>query len=185
MVVSEGFDVGQLGEVKDAFGHTSYSSSQTTVAQVVVNYLNSVGLATKGAARGNVPGTDQRHNMALASAVDLAEAYQVGQQAVLLAAQGESGYMATIWREPGPVYNVRYGKVPLAEVANSERQFPAAWIAPSGIDVTDDFVRYARPLLGDDMVSLPLIDGRLRMARLQPQYATQTLPRYVPQADRR
>jgi 6-phosphofructokinase len=185
VVVSEGFDVGQLGEVKDAFGHTSYSSSQTTVAQVLVNYLNTVGLQAKGAARGNVPGTDQRHNMALASTVDLDEAYKVGQQALLLAAQGEGGFMATIWREPGPVYNVRYGKVPLATVANSERRFPSQWIAPSGTDVTDDFVRYARPLLGDDMVSLPLIDGRLRMARLRPVYATQTLPRYVPQADRR
>ncbi len=52
VVVSEGFDVGSIGEVKDSFGHTSFSSSQTTVAQLVVNYLNKVGLAAKGAARG-------------------------------------------------------------------------------------------------------------------------------------
>ncbi len=54
--------------------------------------------------------------------------------------------MATLLREPGPVYNVRYDKVPLDEVANSERNFPANWITPDGTDVTDDFVRYARPL---------------------------------------
>ena len=56
------------------------------MAQIVVNYLNKVGLAAKGAARGNVPGTDQRHAMAYASTVDLDEAYRSGQMAALLAA---------------------------------------------------------------------------------------------------
>ena len=37
--------------------------------------------------------------------------------------------MSTILRNPGPIYSVRYDKVPLAEVANSERTFPAKWIA--------------------------------------------------------
>ncbi|HEV7226093.1 MAG TPA: diphosphate--fructose-6-phosphate 1-phosphotransferase, partial [Pirellulales bacterium] len=36
VVVSEGFDVGSLGEVKDSFGHVSFSASQSTVAQIVV-----------------------------------------------------------------------------------------------------------------------------------------------------
>ena len=92
--------------------------------------------------------------------------------------------MATILREPGPIYNVRYDKVPLPDVANSERTFPADWIAPSGCDVTDDFVRYARPLVGDDMIPLPMVDGRQRLTRFEPIYADQKLPKYVPQADR-
>jgi 6-phosphofructokinase 1 len=184
VVVSEGFDVGALGEVRDSFGHTMFSSSQLTVAQAVVNYLNKVGLASKGTARGNVPGTDQRHAMALASTVDLEEAYKSGQLAVLLAAKGESGYMSTILRNPGPIYDVRYDKVPLEKVAASERTFPAAWISKSGYDVTDEFVRYAKPLVGEDMLTMSLVDGRFRMTRFQPLYATQKLPKYVPQADR-
>jgi 6-phosphofructokinase 1 len=185
VVVSEGFDVGKLGEVRDAFGHVSFSSSQITVAQVVVNYLNQVGLAAKGAARGNVPGTDQRHSMAYASSVDLEEAFRVGQLAAELAASGQSGVMATILRNPGTLYSVRYDKVPLADVANSERTFPQTWIADGGVDVTDEFVRYARPLVGEDMISLPMIDGRQRLARLRPLFAPQKLPAYVPQADRK
>jgi 6-phosphofructokinase len=185
VVVSEGFDVGSLGEVKDAFGHTSFSSSQITVAQVIVNHLNRVGLAAKGAARGNVSGTDQRHAMAYASTVDLEEAYKSGQMAALLAARGESGYMSTILRNSGPVYSVRYDKVPLPEVANSERTFPKEWISESGFDVTDEFVRYAKPLVGDDMITLPMIDGRQRLTRFSPIYAKQTLPAYTPQADRK
>jgi len=185
VVISEGFDVGSLGEVRDAFGHTAFGSSRATVAQIVVNYLNEVGLAAKGAARGNVSGTDQRHSMAYASVVDLDEAYCVGQKAAELAAAGQSGFMATILREPGMIYNVRYDKVPLAEVANSERRFPAEWITPDGIDVTDEFIRYARPLVGNEMVNLPLVDGRQRMTRFAPQYAEKKLPPYVPQADRK
>jgi len=185
VVVSEGLDIGDLGVLKDAFGHAQFSSSQMTVAQLVVNYLNQVGLATKGAARGNVPGTDQRHSMALASSVDLEEAYRSGQKAAMLAAQGESGYMATILRNSGPVYSVRYDRVPLAEVANSERTFPPEWILPSGVDVSDDFVRYARPLVGEDMISLPMVDGRQRLARLKPIYAKAKLEPYVPEGDRK
>jgi 6-phosphofructokinase 1 len=117
--------------------------------------------------------------------VDLDEAYGVGRAAVDMAAAGQSGFMATILRNPGPVYSVRYDKVSLAEVANSERSFPAAWIAPGGCDVTDDFVRYARPLIGEEMVRLPLVDGRQRMTRFAPIYADQKLPKYVPQAYRR
>ena len=185
VVVSEGFDVGDVGRMQDAFGHTAFGSSKLTVVQIVVNYLNEVGLAAKGAARGNVPGTDQRHSMAFASPVDLDEAYALGQTALQLAATGQSGYMATILRNPGCVYSVRYDKVSLTEVANSERTFPAAWIAPNGYDVTDDFIRYARPLVGNDMVSLPILDGRQRLTRFQPLYAEKKLPAYVPQADRR
>jgi 6-phosphofructokinase 1 len=184
VVISEGFDVGEIGQVRDSFGHTSFGSSQTTVAQSVVNYLNRVGLAAKGAARGNVAGTFQRASMAYASTVDLDEAYKVGQKAVELAVGGQSGAMATILREPGPIYNVRYDQVPLVDVANSERIFPAEWIAPNGIDVTDDFLRYARPLIGDGMLTLPMLDGRQRLTRFAPIYAEQKLPKYVPQADR-
>jgi len=184
VVISEGFPVGGIGERRDFFGHVQFSSSEMSVEQIVVNYLNRVGLRAQGAARGNVPGTDQRHNMIYASTVDLEEAYKVGQKAVLVAVEHGSGFMSTILREPGPIYGVRYDKVPLELVANSEREFPRAWIAPGGADVTDDFVRYARPLIGDDWPSVPLEGGRQRFARLKPIFAEKVLPEYMPQAYR-
>ena len=184
VVVSEGFDVGDVGERKDSFGHTQFSSSDTSVEQLVVNYLNEVGLAAHGSARGNIPGTDQRHNMIYASTVDLEEAYKLGQKAAEIAVEDGSGYMSTILREPGPIYRVRYDKVPLEQVANSERHFPSGWIADNQIDVTDEFVRYARPLIGDNWPAIPLVDGRQRFARLERTFAPQKLPAYVPQAHR-
>ena len=123
--------------------------------------------------------------MIYASTVDLDEAYKLGQKAALIAADDGSGYMSTILREPGPIYNVRYDKVPLEQVANSERTFPQAWITQSRIDVTDDFVRYARPLIGDDWPTIPLVNGLQRFARLQKIFAAQKLPAYTPQAHRR
>ena len=92
--------------------------------------------------------------------------------------------MATILRVSDMPYTVRYDKVPLELVANSERTFPAAWIAPSRTDVTDDFVRYARPLIGDAWPAVPLVDGRQRFARLRPIFAEQRLAPYTPQAYR-
>jgi 6-phosphofructokinase 1 len=185
VVVSEGFDVGDLGARQDAFGHVQFSASGTTAAQVIVNYLTERGLPVPGAARCNVPGTDQRHNMIYASAVDLDEAYKVGQKAAIIAAEDGSGWMATILREPGSVYRVRYDKVPLEAMANSERKFPAAWIAPSRRDVTDEFVAYARPLIGDDWPTVPLIDGRQRFARFAPIFAEKKCKPYLPQALRK
>ena len=184
VVISEGFDVGDIGELKDSFGHTEFGASESSVQQTVVNYLNQKGLKTRGSARGQVMGTDQRHSMIYASIVDLEEAYRVGQKAVDIAVNEGNGWMATILREPGLIYNVRYDKVPLEKVALSERFFPKEWILPNRIDVSDEFLRYARPLIGEDWVSVPLIDGRQRFARLKPIFAAQKLNKYTPQGQR-
>lgn len=182
IVVSEGFVVGELGETKDSFGHTQFSASQTTAAQQIVNLLNTKGLPVPGKARGQVSGTDQRDTCLYASIVDLDEAYKVGQKAALIAQSGENGWMSTILREPGPIYNVRYDKVPLEKVANSEREFPKEWIAANKIDVTDEFVRYAKPLIGEDWASVPVVNGRQRFTRFKPAFAEKKLPAYILQA---
>ena len=122
--------------------------------------------------------------MIYASTVDLDEAYKVGQNAVVIALEDGGGYMSTILRKPGLIYGVDYDKVALELVANSEREFPKSWLAESRIDVTDDFVRYARPLIGEDWVSVPMVDGRQRFARLAPNVADQKLAPYVPQEHR-
>ena len=127
-------------------------------------------------------GTDQRHSIIYASTVDLDEAYKVGQKAVDIAMNEGNGWMATILREPGFIYNVRYDKVPLQKVALSERFFPEKWISKNRTDVTDEFKDYVRPLIGEDWVSVPMINGRQRFARLKPVFAEKKLKNYEPQA---
>lgn len=185
VVVSEGFDVGEIGARKDGFGHVEFGASSLSAGQAVINYLNGVGLPVHGSARTNIPGTDQRHAMMYASTVDLDEAYLVGRKAVDIALHEGNGYMATMLRQPGEIYNITFDKAPLELVANSERFFPKEWIADSGTDVTDDFVRYAQPLIGRDWPALPLVGGLQRYTRFERVFAEQVLPAYVPETYRK
>ncbi len=162
IVVTEGANVGDVGVLRDSFGHAQFSASRTTAAHLLMSYLNGVDradsegraqsrLVVPGIARVDVPGTVQRRDISRASSVDLEEAYQVGVHAAELALAGQGGVMSTILRKPGDAYQVEYGEVPLEEVANAERSFPAEWIAQSKTDVTDDFVRWAMPLIGEPL----------------------------------
>ncbi len=184
VVVSEGFDAGITGEVKDSFGHTEFGASETSVAQAIINYLNKKGFKVNGKARSQIPGTDQRSMMAYASTVDLDEAYKVGQKAVEIAMKDGNGWMSTILREAGFIYNVKFDKVPLEKVALSERKFPEHWLAADRTDVTDEFLNYARPLLGEDWVSVPVINGIQRFTNFKPVFAEKKLHRYIPEGYR-
>ncbi len=185
VVLSEGFDVGDLGANRDTFGHVQFSASQTTVAQVVTNYINSLGLPVPGKARFQIPGTDQRNAIAYASVVDLDEAYRVGCHAVHVARTDGNGFMATMLRDRTKGgYNIDYDKVPLEKVATKDRSFPDSWIAPSRIDVTDEFIDYARPLIGSDWVSVPQVDGLARFAKITKILAPKRLADYTPQTYR-
>jgi len=185
VIVSEGFDVGDIGQRLDDFGHVEFGASQQVVGQIIVNYLNQHGLPVRGSARGQVPGTEQRHAIHLASTVDNAEAFDVGRHAVEIAAETGTGYMATIRRTSNAPYAVSYGKALLAEMANSERFFPKDWICDSGIDVTDAFIDYAMPLIGERSLKIPLQHGLPRFARLSETFAPHKCEPYVPQAYRK
>jgi len=183
-VVSEGIDVGSLGERRDAFGHVEFAASQQTSAQCLVNYLNREGLPVAGSARWQMPGTEQRHAFRSVSSIDLREAYDVGRDAVRIAEEDGTGYMATIRRAAGRAYRVEYGKVPLEEVAGRDRRFPAQWISEDRDDVTDSFVEYASPLLGDGAHEVPMEGNLPRFARLEAVFADKRCAEYVPQGYR-
>ena len=181
VVVNEGFDAGSLGEARDGFGHIEYGASESTVAQVVTNYLNKVGLKARGQATGQVPGVLQRSTSIHASNVDLDEAYEVGQKAVEIAINDGTGWMATTLRATGDAYKAVFDKVPLETVANSVRFIPKSWITKDGLDVTDDFVRYATPLIGDGWPDIKMENGLQRFARLDIKFIDKKLSGYIPQ----
>lgn len=180
VIVNEGFDVGEIGAKRDGFGHVEYGASETTVAQTVVNYLNKVKLPVRGQVTGQIPGVLQRSTSIYRSCVDIDEAYAVGAHAVDIAMQEGTGYMATILRDKGKTYKAVYDKVDLRTVANSARFLPKSWIAANGIDVTDDFIRYAKPLIGEEWPHIPLQNGLQRFARLSFDLIEKKTPPYVP-----
>ena len=180
VVVNEGFDVGSLGEAKDGFGHIEYGASQTTVSQVVVNYLNNIKLAVRGQATGQVPGVLQRITSAHRSVVDEKEAYEVGSYAVEMANKYGTGLMATILRSKGEKYSPVYSNVSLKTVSNSQRFLPKTWISKDGIDVTDDFINYAYPLVGDCWPTIPVEKSLQRFAKINSSIVEKKLKDYIP-----
>jgi 6-phosphofructokinase 1 len=180
VVVNEGFDVGDVGERRDGFGHIEYGASRTTAAQEVVHYLNEKGLAVRGQATGQLPGVIQRSVSMGASTVDIAEARQVAAQAVQIAVAEGTGWMATILRAPGTAYRAVYDKVPLEKVANSSRFMPKEWITKDGLDVTDDFIRYAAPLIGEGPPPVAMEGGLQRFARFDIRFIGKKCAAYTP-----
>ena len=165
VVIGEGVNLGDLGILQDNFGHAQFSASEKTVEQVLINYLNGIDqknhqgraqsrLITRGIARYERPGTRQRREVAYVSKIDQEEAYQAGMYAVKIALAGENGFMSTIVRKPGNSYKVTYKKVKLDTVANSEREFPREWISSNRVDVTDEFIDWALPLIGEPLPKL-------------------------------
>lgn len=179
-VVSESLMTDAESHKVDGFGHVEYGASRTTAMQTVVNLLNSRKLHARGQATGQVPGVLQRGCSIEASGVDRQEAWRLGQEAVRLGLSGKSGIMATILRASDKPYQVRYDSVPLHKMANAARKLPPEWIAPGGTDVTDGFIRYAAPLIGDCAAPYESENGLLRFARLDYAEEERKLPEYVP-----
>ena len=182
VVIGEGVNVGDLGILRDSFGHAQFSASENTVEQALINYLNGTDrkdnqgraqsrLIVKGIARSERPGTRQRREITYVSEIDKEEAYQVGAYAAQIALSGENGFMSTIVRNPGLPYKVKYDKILLDTVANSEREFPKKWIASNRVDVTDEFIEWVLPLIG---TPLP------QFAKFKEIYIDKKCGKYIP-----
>ena len=182
VVIGEGVNVGDLGILRDSFGHAQFSASENTVEQALINYLNGTDrkdnqgraqsrLIIRGIARSERPGTRQRREIAYVSEIDKEEAYQVGVYAAKIALSGENGFMSTIVRNPDLPYKVNYDKILLDTVANSEREFPKKWISSNRVDVTDEFINWALPLIGEPLS---------RFAKFKEIYIAKKCEEYVP-----
>jgi 6-phosphofructokinase 1 len=142
----DGQVIGAEGQPRwvDAFGHAYYDSPAQWLAQRLQSEL---GVR----ARFDKPGNIQRMSTAYVSVTDRAEAELVGRQAVKLATTGQSRVMVSLLRDPGPGYRVRTGTVPLEVVANQQRRLPDEFLAPDGRGLSQAFLTYATPLLGDPL----------------------------------
>ncbi len=165
----------------DAFGHPDgLTISGRTQGLFLTKHLTSQNLSKYGPALCNAWGIEQRMVSALASKVDREEAFLVARHAVEVALKDGSGWMSTIERKPGDVYEAYYDKVALTTVANSVREVPSDWITEDGFDVTDDFVKYAKPLIGEEWAEVPLENGIQRFARFEKVFAEKRCKEYVP-----
>jgi len=96
--------------------------------------------------RSDTFGYLQRSFVGIVSEIDQAEARAVGEKAAQFALWNDVDGSVAI-RRTGD-YSVDYFLTPLATVARDTKSMPDEFITPAGNDVTDAFIRYARPLLG-------------------------------------
>jgi 6-phosphofructokinase len=128
----------------DAFGHRQLGGVADYLCQIVSSKLNLK-------ARFDKPGTIQRVSMTLVSRVDLKEAYVVGKMAVKQAFKGVTDKMVTLVRKSGKVYSSTTGLVELEKVANATKFLPRDFINKEGNGMTEEYRKYAMPLVGDPL----------------------------------
>ena len=102
-------------------------------------------------ARSEKPGICGRASIAFQSSVDRDEAVIAGVEAVKAAMEGQTGVMIGFERLPGAEYKVKPIRIPIEQVMLTERTMPAEFINERGNDVTDAFVEWCRPLIGEPL----------------------------------
>lgn len=102
-------------------------------------------------ARSEKPGICGRASIAFQSSVDRDEAVIAGAEAVKAALEGQTGVMIGFERLPGAEYKVKPIRIPIEQVMLTERTMPAEFINERGNDVTDAFVEWCRPLIGEPL----------------------------------
>ncbi|MQY74182.1 MAG: diphosphate--fructose-6-phosphate 1-phosphotransferase [Clostridia bacterium] len=82
------------------------------------------------------------------SKVDLEEAYACGVKAIKLAEEGASGMMVSIHRVSSSPYKIELSTVSLDQVAVKIKPMDDKYINAEGNFVTDEYIKYIKPLIG-------------------------------------
>ena len=131
------------GEV-DAFGHKQLAGNGRILEKVLKDEL-------KYKARYIELSLVQRCASHCLSETDIRESEELGRVAVRLGLEGLSGKMARLIRVSDEPYKVEYSSVDIAEVANLEKKVPLQWINEAHNGVTEEMLRYLRPLVKGEM----------------------------------
>jgi len=128
----------------DAFGHAQLGG----VAPVVANMVReNLGFKFHYAVADYL----QRSARHIASAVDVKQAYAVGEAAVRMALAGKNAVMPVIRRLSDQPYRWRIDEASLSRVANKEKKLPRKFISADGFAITAAARRYLSPLIrGED-----------------------------------
>ncbi len=167
VAVSEGIhypDGSFVSEAKtsatDGFGHAQLGGLAAFLASLVKEKLG-----TK--VRGIELSLLQRCGAHIASQTDIEEAFLAGKAAVECAVSGASGQMVAFERDyVDGHYICKTTLLPLEQVANFEKKVPLEWINETGNGVTEDYIKYALPLIAGEP-ERKYENGLPRFARLK------------------
>jgi len=132
----------------------SHGNVQLSGSGALGDYLSSLikrklgGGGKKLRVRADTFGYLQRSFPGFVSATDAQEARRVGRMAVKFSSQGEKEGSVAMKRQPGHAYSIDTFLTPLATVAKETKHMDASFIS-DGNNITDAFVQYAKPLVGE------------------------------------
>jgi len=156
----------------DAFGHAQLGGAGDALSDLIEANLPAIKV------RVAKPGLMQRAAAHVASQTDADESYLAGQAAVKAAVDGQTDKMVTLLRGEGDNYTCETGLAPLADIANGVKKLPADWINEDGVSMNFQFIRYAQPLIQDE-VEVPYENGLPVFARLNKVRVAKQLTPYV------
>lgn len=124
----------------DAFGHKMLAGCGKYLENLVRSRL---GVK----ARSVELNVSQRCSAAMLSGTDQQEGILAGEFGVQAALNGETGKMIAFKRQSDSPYSMKCTLEDVNVICNEEKTVPVEWITEDGSDVTEDFIRYARPLI--------------------------------------
>ncbi len=150
-----------LGETgaRDSFGHAQLGGVAAQLASLI---KAKTGYKTRGIELSLM----QRCASHCASKTDVEETFGAGRAAVKAAVNGETDKMVCYERKAGDKYQCEYKLLPLELAANTERTVPLEWITNNGTGISEEFVKYALPLIQGE-VDMKKEDGLPRFAKLK------------------
>lgn len=151
-------------KAKDSFGHAQLGGTAAVLAGMVSDKLHIKVRPIEFSLM-------QRCGAHVGSGTDIEEAFMAGRMAVRYACEGETDKMVVFVRdENSKDYHIDYKLLPVEFAANTEKTIPAEWILPNHAGLTEEFAKYALPLIQGASNS-PLEDGLPRFAHLKKVYA--------------
>lgn len=151
--IADGRYVCEIGRevAVDAFGHKQMSGTAVKLADLIAA---ETGLKTRAIEFSTL----QRAATHIASLTDINEAFQVGADAVKAADAGKTAMMITLDRNGEDPYQCGTSAHDIHDIANVERKVPDEWITEDGCGLTEEFEKYARPLIMGELTPM-YVDG--------------------------
>lgn len=142
----------ETGARRDIFGHQMLNGCAKLLAHLVRREL---GVKVRSVELNVI----QRCSSGLLSQTDRDEAVMAGRYGVKAVLGQETGRMVAFERESNSPYRISCSLKDVAQICNKEKRVPLKWIR-EGCDLTEDFVRYAAPLI-KGTVAAPMEGGGL------------------------
>lgn len=125
---------------EDKFGHKQLGGAGKTLENIVKDRL---GIKVRSIELN----TPQRCAAHIASLTDIEESVLIGKCGVDAALSGKSGKMMTYKRENSENYSITIDSEDITKIANVEKKVPTEFINEDGNNITDEFIKYALPLI--------------------------------------